>query len=79
MLSTAPACGGLAGEMTTGWKTGSGSGIASNLIKRSYHFWPNASSLLSIEGFATLAGKHVFYSLARVFGISLPVFCISDT
>ena len=61
MLSTAPAGGGLAGEMTTGWNPGSGwvnvldRSIASNQLNLSDRFWSNCS-LLSVEGFATLVG-----------------------
>ena len=61
-MSTAPAGGGLAGETTTDWKTGSGllkvldKSITSNLLKRSDHFWSIPSSLLSVEGLDDLAG-----------------------
>ena len=45
LLSTALSGGGVDGEMTTGWKTGSGwlkdldNSIASSLLKRSNHFY----------------------------------------
>ena len=62
MLTTEPAGGGLAGETTTGWKTGSGwlklldKSIASDVLKCSNHFWSIASSLLFVEGLEDLAG-----------------------
>ena len=62
LLSTASTGGGLDGNITTDWKTGSvwvnvlAKSIPSSLLNLSDHFWSNCWSLLSVESLPVLAG-----------------------